>query len=132
MTKSPTIHLVDSGAGGKGKSLFTLATVHYCETKGYYIQLIDVDRATYNVKRHYPNAIAAVLSEVEYQALDAVWHSVEQSKSVLVNLPGGAHESVASWLERDGLLEQYSGQFSERCCKGFSACSSRIEQFFQS
>ena len=105
MTKPPTIHLVDSGAGGKGKSLFTLATAHYCESKGYYIQLIDADRATYNVKRHYPDAIAAVLSEVEYQALDAVWQSVEQSKSVLVNLPGGAHESVANWLERDGLLE---------------------------
>ncbi|MDX2241565.1 MAG: hypothetical protein NW224_12845 [Leptolyngbyaceae cyanobacterium bins.302] len=105
MTQSPTIHLVDSGAGGKGKSLFTLAMAHYCEVKGYYVQLIDVDRTTYNVKRHYPDAIAAVLSEIEYQALDAVWQSVEQAKSVLVNLPGGAHELVANWLERDALLE---------------------------
>lgn len=102
----PTIHIVDGSGGGRGKSLFTCAMAHYCQTHNYPVQLFDADDAhNYNVKKFYTDAIELVLSEIEYQDLDKVWSSVEQHLIPLVNLPAGAHQFVYDWFKSNGLLE---------------------------
>ncbi|KAM3090265.1 hypothetical protein ACKFKG_30200 [Phormidesmis sp. 146-35] len=102
----PTIHIVDGSGGGRGKSLFTCAMAHYCQTHNYPIQLFDADDAhSYNVKKFYNDAVELVLSEIEYQDLDKVWSSVEQHLIPLVNLPAGAHQFVYDWFKSNGLLE---------------------------
>lgn len=102
----PTIHIVDGSGGGRGKSLFTCAMAHYCQTHNYPVQLFDADDAhNYNVKKFYNDAVELVLSEIEYQDLDKVWSSVEQHLIPLVNLPAGAHQFVYDWFKSNGLLE---------------------------
>ena len=101
----PTIHLVDGSGGGRGKSLFTCAMAHYAQLHQYPIQLFDADEAhRYNVKKFYQDAIALVLSEVEYQDLDRIWNAIEQGLIPVVNLPAGSHSFVSDWFEQNGLL----------------------------
>ena len=102
----PTIHLVDGSGGGRGKSLFTCAMAHYSQVHQYPVQLFDADEAHhYNVKKFYTDAIALVLSEIEYQDLDQIWNAVEHSLIPVMNLPAGSHSFVSDWFKRTGLLE---------------------------
>jgi hypothetical protein len=104
-TMQPTIHLIDGSGGGRGKSLFTCAMAHYAQLHQYPIQLFDADEAhRYNVKKFYPEAIALVLSEIEYQDLDQLWNAIERGLIPVVNLPAGSHSFVSDWFERNGLL----------------------------
>lgn len=102
----PTIHLVDGSGGGRGKSLFTCAMAHYNQVHQYPVQLFDADEAHhYNVKKFYADAIALILSEIEYQDLDQIWNVVERGLIPVVNLPAGSHSFVSGWFKRAGLLE---------------------------
>lgn len=116
----PTIHLVDGSGGGRGKSLFTCAMAHYGQIHQYPIQLFDADEAhRYNVKKFYSDAIALVLSEIEYQDLDQIWDALERELIPVVNLPAGSHGFVCDWFKRNGLLDLTKGGESVRLVKWF-------------
>jgi len=94
-----TIHRVDGSGGGRGKSLFTCALAHYAQLHQYSIQLFDADEAhRYNVKKFYSDAIALVLSEIEYQDLDQIWNALERGLIPVVNLPAGSYR--IKWRKR--------------------------------
>jgi hypothetical protein len=102
----PQIHLIDGEMGGVGKSLFTRVLSHYCAEQKKDTLIVDADRSSYNVARFYKEARQSSFSEVDYNKTDLIWDEIEEkNRSVIVNLPAGAHEFVKQWLQQDNLIE---------------------------
>jgi hypothetical protein len=105
MTQYPVIHLIDSQAGGKGKSLLTRVLAHYSALHHYAVHLIDADAGKKNIKPFYPDTLEIAISAEQYWGADAVMASLEQGLSVILNLPAGAHAPLIRWFEDDGILD---------------------------
>ncbi len=102
---TPTIHLVNSQGGGKGKSLFTRVLAHYTATQSYAVQLVDADAGKRNIKPFYPDTVEIAMSAEEYWGADVVLECLEQGLSPIVNLPAGAHAPLTRWLDDDGVMD---------------------------
>jgi hypothetical protein len=101
----PAVHLIDSQAGGKGKSLLTRVMAHFAASHGHLIQLMDADSGKRNIKPFYPETLEISINNEQYWGADSVLAALEQGTSVILNLPAGAHDPVVRWLETDGILD---------------------------
>jgi len=105
MPNYPTLHLVNSQGGGKGKSLFTRVLAHHASAGGYAVQLMDADAGKRNIKAFYPNTLEIAMTPEQYWGVDAVLETLEQGLSVVLNLPAGANPLLKRWFEDDGVID---------------------------
>jgi len=101
----PTLHLIDSQGGGKGKSLLTRVLAHIASIQNHAVQLIDADASKKNIKPFYPSTIEIEISAEQYWGTDIVFSVLEHGLSVVMNLQAGAHVPVRRWFEEDGVLD---------------------------
>ena len=103
----PTIHLIDGEKGGVGKSFVAKTMIQYALDRGLAHTVVETDRSNPDVANIYgDNCKRAILSENERQAhkSDRIFE-LALSKPLIVSLPSQVHKSLASWIEKNKLLE---------------------------
>lgn len=111
----PSVHIIDSFSGGKGKSTFSRFLAHHIEYNEFNGVLFDADLKTTdgsvkgNISPIYPETVDLDIrtdlsygsSKVNQKILDCL----RSGLNVLINLPGSSFEFSSAWLRDSNLLD---------------------------
>jgi hypothetical protein len=111
----PSIHIIDSFSGGKGKSTFSRFLAHHLEYNEFNGVLFDADLKTTdgsvkgNISPVYPETIDLdIRTELGYGFSKANKQMIDCLRSglnVFLNLPGSSFEFSSAWLRDSNLLD---------------------------
>jgi len=111
----PSIHIIDSFSGGKGKSTFSRFLAHHIEYNEFNGVLFDADLKTTdgsvkgNISPIYPETIDLDLrTDLSYGSSKANKQMIDCLRSglnVFINLPGSSFEFSSAWLRDSNLLD---------------------------
>lgn len=111
----PSIHIIDSFSGGKGKSTFSRFLAHHIEYNEFNGVLFDADLKTTdgsvkgNISSVYPETIDLdIRTELGYgfsKANKQIIDCLRSGLNVFLNLPGSSFEFSSAWLRDSNLLD---------------------------
>lgn len=111
----PSIHMIDSFSGGKGKSTFSRFLAHHIEYNEFNGVLFDADLKTTdgsvkgNISPVYPETIDLdIRTELGYgfsKANKQIIDCLRSGLNVFLNLPGSSFEFSSAWLQDSNLLD---------------------------
>lgn len=111
----PSIHIIDSFSGGKGKSTFSRFLAHHIEYNEFNGVLFDADLKTTdgsvkgNISPIYPETIDLdIRTELGYgfsKANKQIIDCLRSGLNVFLNLPGSSFEFSSAWLRDSNLLD---------------------------
>lgn len=111
----PSIHIIDSFSGGKGKSTFSRFLAHHLEYNEFNGVLFDADLKTTdgsvkgNISPIYPETIDFdIRTELGYgfsKANKQIMDCLRSGLNVFLNLPGSSFEFSSAWLRDSNLLD---------------------------
>lgn len=111
----PSIHIIDSFSGGKGKSTFSRFLAHHIEYNEFNGVLFDADLKTTdgsvkgNISPIYPETIDLDLrTDLSYGSAKAnkqMMDCLRSGLNVFINLPGSSFEFSSAWLRDSNLLD---------------------------
>lgn len=111
----PSIHIIDSFSGGKGKSTFSRFLAHHLEYNEFNGVLFDADLKTTdgsvkgNISPVYPETIDLdIRTELGYgfsKANTQIVDCLRSGLTIFLNLPGSSFEFSSAWLRDSNLLD---------------------------
>lgn len=111
----PSIHIIDSFSGGKGKSTFSRFLAHHIEYNEFNGVLFDADLKTTdgsvkgNISPVYPETVDLdIRTELGYgfsKANKQIIDCLRSGLNVFLNLPGSSFEFSSAWLRDSNLLD---------------------------
>ncbi|WP_008319514.1 hypothetical protein [Leptolyngbya sp. PCC 6406] len=98
----PSIHLIDSFSGGKGKSTFARFIAHHIDFHLLAAKVIDAD-VGHNIKPYYPDTLEIDIRANKDYTSDEVTRYLRGGLSLFINFPGSSFEFSSHWLQDHNL-----------------------------
>ncbi len=102
------IHFADGNKGGVGKSFLARTLYQYCLDRAIPVIGVEADIDSPDFKGIYQTAAVSRFSEDEIllnQANDIFNWTIEEQKTLVVNLPATVHKAFGLWLHNYNILD---------------------------